>query len=89
VGAFLYLTPLPMAATALIFALVVAGTRYISAGSVVAAGTFPLAVWLIDHPPPAVVAASILAGAFIVYRHRSNLERIRAGNENVLRWKDR
>src|ERR1700684_2802730 len=46
VGAFLYLTPLPLLAVALVFGIVVAGTRYISVGSIVGAGTFPLGVWL-------------------------------------------
>src|ERR1700674_708619 len=46
IGAFLYLTPIPLAATLLLFVIVVAATRHISLGSIVAAGTFPLAVWL-------------------------------------------
>ncbi|HEY4363251.1 MAG TPA: glycerol-3-phosphate 1-O-acyltransferase PlsY [Bryobacteraceae bacterium] len=86
VGAFAYLTPLPLLAVAILFFTVVASTRYISAGSVVAAGTFPLGVWLILHPSPELLAASIVAGWFIVYRHRGNLDRIRAGTENVFRW---
>lgn len=81
IGAFLYLTPIPLLAVILLFVIVVCVTRYISLGSVMAAGTFPLAVWLILHPPVPVVAAAIVAGAFIVYRHKANLQRIRAGNE--------
>lgn len=83
VGAFLYLTPVPLLATLIVFAVTVAGSRYISLGSVVAAALFPFAVWLIEHPPAHVLAAALLAGGFIVYRHRSNVERIRAGNEHV------
>jgi len=86
VGAFLYLTPAPMLATLVLFIAVVAGTRYISAASVIAAGTFPLGVWLILHPPMEVLAASLSAGAFIVLRHKSNLERIHEGTENVFHW---
>src|SRR5258708_32497696 len=51
VGAYLCLTPLPLAATLVVFVLMVAATRHISVGSIVAAGAFPLAVWLISHPP--------------------------------------
>ncbi len=47
IGAFLYLTPIPLLAVLLLFVIVVAATRYISLGSIVAAGTFPFAVWLI------------------------------------------
>jgi acyl phosphate:glycerol-3-phosphate acyltransferase len=86
IGAFLYLTPEPMIAALVLFIVVVAGTGYISAASVIAAGTFPLGVWLILHPPIEVLVASAIAGAFIVYRHKANLERIHAGTENVFRW---
>jgi glycerol-3-phosphate acyltransferase PlsY len=86
VGAFAYLTPIPLLATAVIFFIVVSTTHYISAGSILGGGTFPLGVWLILHPPPEILLASILAGWFIVYRHRPNLDRIRAGTENVFRW---
>ncbi len=84
VGAFLYLTPLPLAAMLFVFAITVAVTRYISLGSVLAAGFFPLSVYLIEHPPAIVVWAALLAGVFIVLRHRTNMQRIRAGNENLL-----
>jgi glycerol-3-phosphate acyltransferase PlsY len=89
IGAFLYLTPLPLAATLVVFVVIVAATRHISAGSVVAAAMFPLAVWLILHPPAPVLIAALLAGAFIVMRHRSNIERLRAGNESVFAWRRR
>jgi acyl phosphate:glycerol-3-phosphate acyltransferase len=88
IGAFLYLTPVALAAALVVFLVVAAGTRYISAGSIVAVGTFPLGVWLIDHPPHEILLHSILAAAFIVYRHKSNLERLRAGTEYVFRWRD-
>lgn len=86
IGAFLYLAPVPLLAVLLVFVVVVAVTKYISLGSVIAAGTFPLGVWLIQHPPAPVWIAAIIAGAFIVYRHRTNLERIRNGNENVFKF---
>lgn len=82
VGAFAYLTPLPLAGVLLLFIAVVAVTRYISAASILAAATFPFGVWMILHPPVQVTAAAFIAGAFIVYRHRSNLARLRAGTEN-------
>jgi acyl phosphate:glycerol-3-phosphate acyltransferase len=84
VGAFLYLTPVPMAAVLVLFVIVVAATRHISMGSIVAAGALPLAVWLIEHPPGVVLVAALAAGAFIVYRHEANIERLRAGTESVL-----
>jgi len=86
IGAFLYLTPLPLIAVLVVFVITVAATKAISAGSIMAAGTFPLGVWLILHPPAPVLIASLIAGTFIVYRHKSNMERLHAGNENHFRW---
>src|SRR5271166_1019579 len=71
IGAFLYLTPIPLLAVLLLFVIVVTATRYISLGSIIAAGTFPFAVWLILHPPAAVVLAGLIAGGFIVIRHQA------------------
>jgi acyl phosphate:glycerol-3-phosphate acyltransferase len=87
VGAFLYIAPVPLLAALVVFLITVAWTRYISAGSILAAGSFPLGVWLIDHPPLAVFVASLIAAGFIVYRHSSNLERLHRGTEHVFRWK--
>jgi glycerol-3-phosphate acyltransferase PlsY len=89
VGAWLCLTPLPLVAVLLVFVAMVGWTRHISLGSIVAAGTFPLAVWLIAHPPAPVVAAAILCAALIVYRHRENIARLRAGNESVFSFGSR
>jgi glycerol-3-phosphate acyltransferase PlsY len=83
IGAFLYLAPVAMLSILVIFVMVVAATRHISLGSIIAAGTFPLAVWIIQHPPEPILITALIAGAFIVHRHRANIERIRAGNEHV------
>jgi glycerol-3-phosphate acyltransferase PlsY len=89
VGAWLCLMPLPLVAALIVFLVIAAWTRHISLGSIIAAGTFPLAVWLIAHPSLVVVAAAILSGALIVYRHRENIERLRAGTESVFSFGSR
>ncbi|MDP8983149.1 MAG: glycerol-3-phosphate 1-O-acyltransferase PlsY [Acidobacteriota bacterium] len=86
IGAFLYLTPAPLLASLVLFVIVVAASRYISLGSMLAAGAFPFAVWLILHPETPILLAAFVAGAFVVFRHHANLGRIRAGNENVFRF---
>ena len=86
IGAFAYLTPLPLVAVLLLFVVTVAVTRYISVASILAAATFPFGVWIILHPPFQITAAAFIAGAFIVYRHKSNWARLRAGTENVFSW---
>jgi len=86
VGAYLCLTPLPLAAVLVVFLVTVVASRFISLGSILAAGTFPFAVWLILHPPWSVVAAAAVSGAFIIWRHRANVERLRSGSEHVFRF---
>lgn len=83
IGAFLYLTPVALLASLLVFVAVVRVTRYISLGSIIAAGLFPLAVYLIARPAWPVIAAALFSGAFIVWRHKTNIARLRAGTENV------
>jgi acyl phosphate:glycerol-3-phosphate acyltransferase len=89
VGAWLCVLPLPLVAVLVVFVVMTGWTRHISLGSIVAAGTFPLAVWLIEHPPIAVDIAAILSAVLIVYRHRENIARFRAGSESVFSFGSR
>jgi acyl phosphate:glycerol-3-phosphate acyltransferase len=89
VGAFLCMAPFALAAEMVVFIAVVAWTRHISMGSIVGAATFPLAVWLIEKSPIPFVAAAIIGGAFIIYKHSSNIARLRAGTESVFSFGSR
>lgn len=84
IGAFLRLVPLATIAMLIVFLAVVARTRYISLGSIIAAATFPLAVWLIFQPPLAIEVAALVAAIFIIYRHRANIQRLQQGTEHLL-----
>ena len=86
VGAFLCLTPFALGMETIVFVVVVAWTRYISLGSIIGAATFPLAVWLLLQPPVPIWIAAIMACAFIIYKHSSNIERLRQGREHVFRF---
>jgi acyl phosphate:glycerol-3-phosphate acyltransferase len=83
VGAFACLAPLALLADMVVFVAMVYWTRHISMGSIVGAATFPLAVWLILQPPLPVEIAAIVGAAFIIYKHSSNMHRLRAGTESV------
>jgi glycerol-3-phosphate acyltransferase PlsY len=87
VGAFAYLAWLPLVAVLILFVVLVAWTRYLSLGSIVAAGLFPLACWMILHPGWPVLVAAVGAAGLIIWRHKANIERIRAGNENIFRFR--
>lgn len=80
-GIFLVLDPLALLGGALLFLVVVALTRYISLGSVLAALAVPLLTVLLARPP-ALVACSSAIGLLIIWRHRENLRRLLAGSEN-------
>lgn len=89
VGAAIALAPWALLATTVVFVAVVAKTKYVSLGSIIGAALFPLGVWMIYHPGWQVVAASLFCGAFIIWRHSGNLDRLRAGTENKLGAKKR
>ncbi|MES1258102.1 MAG: glycerol-3-phosphate 1-O-acyltransferase PlsY [Acidobacteriota bacterium] len=86
VGAFVYLAPLPVLAVFVLFVVLVAWTRYLSLGSIICAGLFPFACWMILHPDWPLLFAATAGAVLVIWRHRSNLERIQAGNENVFRF---
>lgn len=83
VGVALAIAPAALLGVVILFTLVVASTRYISLGSILGAGLFPFGVWLIYHPGWPVMAACLFCAAFVIWRHKSNLQRLRAGTENV------
>ncbi|HWR50217.1 MAG TPA: glycerol-3-phosphate 1-O-acyltransferase PlsY [Bryobacteraceae bacterium] len=83
-GAFLYLAPLAVLATVTVFVVVVWRTRYVSLGSILGAAAFPLAVWLILHPPAPLLLSAAFGGLLVIARHHGNIARLRAGKENKL-----
>ncbi len=89
IGAFLYLAPVSLLITVAIFVVVVALSKYISLGSIVAVILFPLVLWLVQRPSEALLAAAIFSAVLIVYRHRANIERLIQGKENVFSLKSR
>ena len=80
-GIFLVLDPLALLGGCLVFVAAVALTRYISLGSTLAAVTVPLLTLLLGRPLPLLIGAALI-GMLIVWRHRDNLQRLRAGTEN-------
>ncbi|MEX2263919.1 MAG: glycerol-3-phosphate 1-O-acyltransferase PlsY [Bryobacteraceae bacterium] len=81
-GAYFYLAPQALLAVIVVFLVMTAWTRHVSLGSITAAGTLPFAVWLILHPPLPLVLAAVAGGAFVVYRHSANIQRLREGTES-------
>jgi glycerol-3-phosphate acyltransferase PlsY len=85
VGAFACLTPAALGVEIIIFVVVVVWTRHISMGSIVGAATFPLAAFLVARAPLPAILVSLVAGGFVIYRHSSNIQRLRMGTESVFK----
>jgi glycerol-3-phosphate acyltransferase PlsY len=83
-GAFGYLTPVPVLVITIIFVLVIFMTRYLSLGSISGAALYPFSCFIILHPAWPVLVAAFGAAFLILWRHKANLARIRAGTENIL-----
>ncbi|HET7170816.1 MAG TPA: glycerol-3-phosphate 1-O-acyltransferase PlsY [Gaiellales bacterium] len=56
-------------------------TRYVSVGSVVAAVAYPAAAFVTGQPWPVRLFA-LGTGIWVVWRHRANIARLRAGTEH-------
>ena len=80
-GVFALLAPGPTALAALVFILVLAVTRYVSLGSMLAAAAVPLAgVWM--NYSAAVAASSALISLLVIWKHQDNIGRLLRGEEN-------
>src|SRR5438094_546564 len=79
-GVFSVLTPLAAPPAFALFLAVVWMTKYISLGSLLASIALPPLAYLTGSSA-AAVGAACAASAIIVLRHRSNVERLRAGTE--------
>ena len=80
-GAFLAISPATLGAVTVLYLAAVLVTRMSSVGSLLAVGTFPFGIWLIEHPEPVVVLISAAAAVLVIWRHKENLRRIREGDE--------
>jgi glycerol-3-phosphate acyltransferase PlsY len=79
-GAFLALAPYPTLLALCAFALVLAVTRYVSAGSIAGAVTLAGAAFILGSAPPVAWAATG-AAALVLWRHRGNIVRLARGRE--------
>jgi glycerol-3-phosphate acyltransferase PlsY len=79
-GVFGVLSPAALVAAAALFVATVWTTRYISLGSLVATLALGPIAWALGASSAVVAAASAVA-ALVVFRHRSNIGRLRRGAE--------
>ncbi|HXD95397.1 MAG TPA: glycerol-3-phosphate 1-O-acyltransferase PlsY [Candidatus Acidoferrum sp.] len=82
-GALLRTVPLATLAALPVFVAVVATTRYVSLGSLLAAACVPLGAVMLRYPGSYAVAALAVA-VVVIARHHANIARLRAGTESRL-----
>ena len=84
VGTFLAIAPKAVGLVILIFLGIVALSRYVSLGSIVATAMFPLLAWLLyrNSISPIVFPVMLLGSALIIAKHHQNIRRLLAGTEN-------
>jgi glycerol-3-phosphate acyltransferase PlsY len=91
VGVFLVLAPFAVVVPGAIFLAIVTLTRYVSLGSITAAATIPLFVWLqhgLISPVSnlwATMCAAVVGASLIIFAHRDNIRRLRRGTESKFR----
>jgi glycerol-3-phosphate acyltransferase PlsY len=84
VGAFLGIAPTAILVVLALFVAIVAVTRYVSLGSIVAAAVFPFAAWWLNPSTRSLAVLGLLSvsSLLIIIRHKDNIRRLLAGNEN-------
>jgi len=87
-GVFLRLVPFYVIFALGAFLIVLAITRFVSAGSMAAAATMPIALWIGDASTELAMLAAVIA-ALIILKHHKNIARLIRGQENRLGAKRR
>jgi glycerol-3-phosphate acyltransferase PlsY len=85
IGAVAVLAPSALLPVALVWLACVMLTGFVGLGTMLGAATLPLYFALARPGSNALLAFGFAMAAFVVYTHRSNLARMRAGNENRAR----
>lgn len=80
-GVFLGLAPVPTLIAAVMFAIMLGVTRISSVGSLSAAITLPVALLVWAGPTSPLFLMSLAIMALVIWTHRSNIARLRRGEE--------
>ena len=83
-GVYLGIAPLAVLIDAGVFFGVVLKWRFVSVGSLTAAGLMPILIFILTRSIPYLITSLIIA-VLIWYRHQDNIRRLFAGSENRLR----
>lgn len=82
-GVFLGISPISCLFSGIIFIILVSVWRYISLGSILAALTMPIWLYLMGHSA-FLILLSLIISLLIIFQHKENIQRLIQGNER--RW---
>ena len=82
VGTVAVLAPQALLPLLALFALVLVLSGFVGLSTMVTVAGFPVWVALTRWPDPPLFAYAVFMAVFIVYCHRSNIDRMRKGTEN-------
>jgi glycerol-3-phosphate acyltransferase PlsY len=83
-GVFLALAPAATVIAIAVFVATVAATRFVSLGSLVSAASLPLALLALQGPRAPLLPVALVVAAFVFWTHRTNIGRLRRGEESRL-----
>jgi glycerol-3-phosphate acyltransferase PlsY len=90
-GVFVALLPMPLIYCLVLFGFIVAVTKFVSLGSILAATAFliveVLSQFIMRFPNLPRLALVCLVVALILFRHKANIKRLFEGNENKLSFR--
>jgi glycerol-3-phosphate acyltransferase PlsY len=84
IGVYLALAPKALLLTFGICLILVAGTRYVSLGSLTGAVVLPIFLLLVGPRSLPLVILTVLIGALVIWRHRENIKRLLRGTESKI-----
>jgi glycerol-3-phosphate acyltransferase PlsY len=82
VGTVLVLAPIALLPIVAVWLLTVMLTGYVGLGTMLGSATLPVYLAVASPQRTPLIVYGVLMSAFIVYTHRSNVRRMRAGSEN-------
>lgn len=85
IGAVAMLAPAALLPVVVVWLATVMLTGYVGLGTMLGSAALPVYFALAAPGRPALLVFGVVMAAFIAYTHRSNLQRMRAGNENRAR----
>ena len=88
-GVLLVLIPKALAAVLVVWLVLFALTRTVSIASIAASVLLPPAAWVLYPGRPVIFFFCLAAGLLGLWRHRGNIQRLRAGTESKIERKAR